>query len=32
MWMTRGPTDPEAEVEFTNWEQVEAFGQLIGKM
>ncbi|SCZ53612.1 menaquinone-dependent protoporphyrinogen IX dehydrogenase [Thiohalomonas denitrificans] len=32
MWMTKGPTDPKAVVEFTDWEQVEAFGRLIGKM
>jgi len=29
MWMTKGPTDPAAVVEFTNWEQVEAFGKRI---
>ncbi|MEW6330002.1 MAG: menaquinone-dependent protoporphyrinogen IX dehydrogenase [Pseudomonadota bacterium] len=32
MWMTQGPTDPEAVVEFTNWEDVEAFGRRIGAM
>lgn len=32
MWMTRGPTDPKAVVEFTDWHQVEEFGRLIGKM
>ncbi|TVQ70307.1 MAG: menaquinone-dependent protoporphyrinogen IX dehydrogenase [Oceanospirillales bacterium] len=32
MWMTKGPTDPNAVIEFTDWEQVEAFGQCIGKM
>lgn len=32
MWMTKGPTDPKAVVEFTDWRQVEAFGQLICKM
>ncbi|MBA3057979.1 menaquinone-dependent protoporphyrinogen IX dehydrogenase [Rhodoferax sp.] len=26
MFMTNGPTDPKAVVEFTNWQQVEAFG------
>lgn len=25
MLITKGPTDPKAVVEFTNWEQVEAF-------
>ena len=29
MWMTKGPTDPEAVVEFTNWQQVEDFGRLV---
>ena len=32
MWITRGPTDPKAVVEFTDWRQVEAFGNLIAKM
>ena len=32
MWITKGPTDPNAVVEFTDWHQVEAFGRLICKM
>lgn len=32
MWMTKGPTDPTAVVEFTDWQQVEAFGRLVGRM
>lgn len=32
MWMTRGPTDPDTVVEFTNWKQVETFGLLVSKM
>ena len=32
MWMTKGPTDPQAVVEFTDWQQVEEFGRLVGKM
>ncbi len=32
MWMTKGPTDPKAVVEFTDWQQVEEFGRLIGWM
>jgi menaquinone-dependent protoporphyrinogen oxidase len=32
MWMTNGPTDPEAVVEFTDWNQVEAFGETVCKM
>jgi menaquinone-dependent protoporphyrinogen oxidase len=29
MLMTKGPTDPKAIVEFTDWQQVENFGHLI---
>jgi len=29
MWMTKGPTDPTAVIEFTDWTQVEAFGRRI---
>lgn len=29
MWMTKGPTDPGAVVEFTDWDRVEAFGREI---
>jgi menaquinone-dependent protoporphyrinogen oxidase len=32
MWMTKGPTDPKAVVEFTDWQQVEDFGRLINRM
>jgi menaquinone-dependent protoporphyrinogen oxidase len=32
MWITKGPTDPETVVEFTDWKQVEAFAQLLGNM
>jgi menaquinone-dependent protoporphyrinogen oxidase len=32
MFITRGPTDPKAVVEFTDWQQVEAFGRLISEM
>lgn len=32
MWMTKGPTDPKAVVEFTDWQQVEEFGRLVGRM
>lgn len=27
MWMTRGPTDPNAVIEFTDWQQVEKFAR-----
>lgn len=32
MWITRGPTDPSTVVEYTDWDQVEAFGQGICEM
>ena len=32
MWMTKGPTDPETVIDFTDWEQVESFGQLVSDM
>ncbi len=32
MLLTGGPTDPKAVVEFTDWRQVEAFGNLVAKM
>jgi len=30
MWITDGPTDPKAVVDFTDWRQVEAFAVQIG--
>jgi menaquinone-dependent protoporphyrinogen oxidase len=32
MWMTKGPTDLNANVDFTNWDEVEAFGQALSKL
>ncbi len=32
MWMTKGPTDPDTNIDFTDWSQVEAFGQRICDM
>ena len=32
MWVTEGPTDPEAVVEFTDWNKVDDFGRAIAKM
>lgn len=32
MWMTKGPTDTSAVIEFTDWHQVEDFGRLICRM
>lgn len=26
MWMTKGPTNSNAEIEYTNWDKVNAFG------
>jgi len=32
MFITRGPTDPKATIEFTDWQQVESFAKRIGKI
>lgn len=32
MWMTKGPTHPETIVEFTDWQEVDAFGQRVSMM
>lgn len=32
MWMTGGPTDPHAVVDYTDWQQVEAFGQAVAAL
>lgn len=32
MWMTGGPTDPSATVEFTDWQRVDAFGRRIAEL
>jgi len=32
MWMTGGPTDPRAVVEFTDWNAVDDFGRTIADM
>ncbi|MEI6069770.1 MAG: menaquinone-dependent protoporphyrinogen IX dehydrogenase [Methylococcaceae bacterium] len=32
MFISKGPTDPKTVIEYTDWQQVEAFGQLIGTM
>lgn len=29
MWMTKGPTNPKAVIEYTNWEEVDNFGRQI---
>jgi menaquinone-dependent protoporphyrinogen oxidase len=32
MWMTKGPTDPNAVVEFTDWQQVEQFATQLSEI
>ncbi len=32
MWITKGPTNPDAVVEFTDWNRVEEFGRRIAAM
>jgi menaquinone-dependent protoporphyrinogen oxidase len=32
MWLTHGPTDPTAVVEFTDWQRVDAFAARIAAM
>jgi menaquinone-dependent protoporphyrinogen oxidase len=32
MLITHGPTDPQAVIEFTDWQQVEAFGLKVSEM
>jgi menaquinone-dependent protoporphyrinogen oxidase len=32
MWLTKGPTDPQAVVEFTDWNKVDEFARVIAAM
>jgi len=32
MWMTKGPTDRNTVIEYTNWDKVTEFGELLQKM
>ena len=32
LWMTKGPTDPTGTYEFTDWNEVEAFGRRIAAL
>ena len=32
MWMTKGPTDPKAVVDFTDWHKVEEFGRQVAAL
>lgn len=32
MWATNGPTNPQATIEFTDWEKVAEFGKVVNEM
>jgi menaquinone-dependent protoporphyrinogen oxidase len=32
MWITKGPTDPKTNIEFTDWNHVDEFGKVIHEM
>ena len=32
MWITKGPTNTDAEIEYTNWDKVNEFGKSINSM
>lgn len=32
MWITKGPTDKNTKIEYTNWEQVNTFANLLCKL
>ena len=32
MWMTKGPTAPDTQIDYTDWDQVETFAKLISNM
>lgn len=32
MWITKGPTDPNTKIEYTNWDKVKEFGMTILKL
>jgi len=32
MWITKGPTDPRTNIEFTDWDKVAEFGRVINEM
>ncbi len=32
MWVTKGPTDPKATIEFTDWDKVRQFGDVLSRM
>jgi menaquinone-dependent protoporphyrinogen oxidase len=32
MWMTKGPTDPQAKIEYTDWDKVRSFGESLKEL
>jgi menaquinone-dependent protoporphyrinogen oxidase len=32
MWLTKGPTDPQTKIEYTNWDEVERFATRIAAL
>jgi len=32
MWMTKGPTNTNTEIEYTNWDKVKEFGSILSNM
>lgn len=32
MWMTKGPTNADAQIEYTDWEKVKAFGKKLSAL
>jgi menaquinone-dependent protoporphyrinogen oxidase len=32
MWLTKGPTDPQTQVEYTDWDAVERFAERFAKL
>ena len=32
MWMTKGPTNSNTKIEYTNWQKVKEFGGVLGKL
>ena len=32
MWITKGPTDKNVKIEYTNWEQVDEFAKKVMKL
>ncbi len=32
MWMTKGPTKSDTEIEYTDWDRVKEFGKQLTKL